>query len=145
MAYPLIHRDNTIQTLGHALRTLSQTDAPILRYRQHISLRAPFADLCYTENVQHDRVNEILHISFPTELVGVVSNLSTSHNARIVTYIRDPVTDFIREVQVKKETVLHCWRNRERPVLRIYTRGIEDLIVSFDVWMFKGAFFRSAL
>ena len=135
----------TIRTLGHAIRILNSVPQPILRYRQHISVLAPELDLCYTGLVRHDRGNQILTIGFPSELVGVVSRIRNSHGCRMVTYWKDPATDFIQEVEIRKETQINCLRPAGRQEIRIYTMGVEDLGVSFDVWLFKTAFFRAAL
>lgn len=147
--YQVIYQTETpvaIRTLGHALRVLHAVPQPILRYRQHISVLAPELDLCFSGIVRHDRENQILTIGFPSELVGVVSRIQNSHGCRMVTYWRDPVTDFIQEVEIVRDTQINCLRWGEgRQEIRIYTRGVEDLVVSFDVWLFKTAFFRAAL
>ena len=146
MAYPLVRVEKTVQTLGHAVRLLHEGRAPVLRYRQRISLRNPHEDLCYEGHAVYDRPNQIWTVSFPPELVGVVSGVTPSHRGvRIVTYVRDEETDFIREVQVEKGTILPCVRVGWRPSLRIYTKGIEGLVVSFDVWLLKGGWVRAAL
>lgn len=146
--YQVIYQADTpvsIRTLGHALRVLHAIPQPILRFRQHISLLAPELDLCYAGLVRHDRENQIVTIAFPSELVGVVSRIQNSHGCRMVTYWRDPMTDFIQEVEIVRDTQISCLRQDRRQEIRIYTRGVEDLVVTFDVWLFKSAFFRSAL
>ena len=132
----------TVQTLGHALRTLYSELWPGIQYRQEISVRAPHADLCYSECVIYDAGNQILTIGFPSELVGLVRGFRNSHGVRMVTYVRDRLTDFIREEAVDQTTTF--WldpvgrQGREAPQVRIYTHGINDLIVSFDVMIVKG-------
>jgi len=150
--YQVIYQTETpvaIRTLSHAIRVLNSVPQPILRYRQHISVLAPELDLCFSGIVRHDRENQILRIGFPSELVGVVSRIRNSHGCRMVTYWKDPVTDFIQEVEIGKETQINClrWGKEGRQEIRIDTRGVEDLVVSFDVWLFKMGFFwrRAAL
>jgi len=136
-----------IRTLGHAIRVLNFVPQPILRYRQSISLLAPEIDLCYAGHVRYSRDQHVMTVSFPFELVGVVSRIRNSHGCRMVTYWRDPVTDFIQEVEIGRETQINCLQRQRPQEIRIYTRGIEDLVVSFDVWLFKVGFFfpRAAL
>lgn len=135
------HR-RTVQTLGHALHTLYSEPWPGLQYRQEISVRAPHADLCYSECVVHDAGNQILTIGFPSELVGLVRGFRNSHGVRMVTYIRDQQTDFIREEAVDHTTTF--WldplgnQGKEAPQIRVYTHGIDDLVVRFDVMIMKG-------
>lgn len=148
--YQVVYQADTsvaIRTLGHALRVLHAVPQPILRYRQQISLLAPELDPCYVGLVRHDRENQIVTIAFPSELVGAVSRIQNSHGCRMVTYWRDPLTDFIQEVEIGRETQISCLHPERRQEIRIYTRGVEDLVVSFEVWLFKTGFFwgRSAL
>ena len=136
-----------IHTLGHAIRILNAVPQPLLRYRQRISLLAPELDLCYAGGIRYDRDQHVLTILFPTELVGVVGRIKNSHGCRMVTYWRNPVTDFIQEVEIGPDTQINCLHRDPlyRQEIRIYTRGAEDLVISFDVWLFKRGFFRAAL
>lgn len=144
--YQVIYQADTpiaIRTLGHAIRVLNSVPQPILRYRQDISMVAPELDLCYAGHVKHDKEQHVMTLSFPSELVGVVSHIRNSHGCRMVTYWKDPVTDFIQEVEIDKETQMNCLRMAPggRQAIRIDTQGVEDLVVSFDVWLFKVGFF----
>ena len=141
--YQAIYRaepPSAIQTLGQALRVLYAVPQPILYYKQRISVLAPHLDLCFTEHVRHDRENQILTISFPSELVGIVTGIRNSHRCRMVSYWKDPVTEFIREIQIDHTTEINRLMNgaeKTPQTIRIYTGGVEDLVVSFDVWLFK--------
>lgn len=151
--YQVIYQADTpvaIRTLGHAISVLNSVSQPILRYRQSISSLVPEVDLCYAGHVRYNLDQHVMTVSFPSKLVGIISRIRNSHGCRMVTYWRDPVTDFIQEVEIGKETQINCLsqqRQQDRQEIRIYTRGIEDLVVSFDVWLFKVGFFfpRSAL
>jgi hypothetical protein len=56
----------------------------------------------------------------------------------MVTYWKDPVTDFIQEIQIDPSTeVNRLTRAPYEQTIRVYTGGVEDLVVSFDVWLFK--------
>lgn len=150
MPYQAVYRAEprgAIQTLGKALRVLYAVPQPILHYTQRISLVAPDLDLTFANHVHHDRENQIVTISFPSELVGVITRIRNSHKCRMVTYWRDPVTDFIREIQIEPTTEINhlVAKNPYPQSIRIYTGGVEDLVVSFDVWLFKPNGFRSSL
>jgi hypothetical protein len=142
---------SAIQTLGHALRVLYAVPQHILYYKQRISLLAPHLDLCFTDHVRHDRENQILTISFPSELVGIVTRIRNSHRCRMVSYWKDPVTEFIREIQIDRTTEINCLGgqgsqgSQGSQSIRIYTGGVEDLVVSFDVWLLKPSGLRSLL
>ena len=145
--YQAVYRahSSTIQTLSHALRILYGVPQPILYYRQHISLINPYLDLCFDNCIHHDRENQILTVSFPSELVGIVSRIRNSHKCRMVTYWKDH-EEFIQEVKIDSRTEINrlgCLGGKEQTI-RIYTGGVENLVVSFDVWLFK-THFRSAL
>lgn len=135
----------SIRTLGQAIRILHSVRQPILRYRQQISLLSPDHDLTYSGHIRHDRENHLVTISFPSELKGVVTRIQNSHGCRMVSYYKDPITEFIEEIQIHSKTELNCLQTYYPPVIRIYTRGIEDLVVSFDVYLFKSSVLRSAL
>ena len=135
----------SIRTLGQALRILHSIPHPIIRYRQQISLLSPDLDLSYSGHIRHDRENHIVIISFPSELKGVVTQIRNSHHCRMVSYHKDPITEFIQDIQIDNKTELNCLQTLYPPVIRIYTQGIEDLVVSFDVYLFKTSLLRSAL
>ena len=155
--YQTVYRSeppSAIQTLGHALRVLYAVPQPILYYKQRISLLAPHLDLCFTDHVRHDRENQILTISFPSELVGIVTRIRNSHRCRMVSYWKDPITEFIREIQIDRTTEINCLgsqgsqgsqSSQSSQSIRIYTGGAEDLVVSFDVWLLKPSGLRSLL
>lgn len=149
--YQAVYRSDpssAIRTLGQALRILYAVPQPILHYTQRISMIAPHTDLCFQEHVRNDRENQIVTITFPSELVGIVTCIRNSHQCRMVTYWKDPVMEFIREVQIDKTIEINCLvrgENRYPQSIRIYTQGIEDLVVSFDVWLFKPSGLRSLL
>lgn len=135
----------SIRTLGQAIRILHSVPHPIIRYRQQISLLAPDMDLTYSGHIRHDRENHLVTISFPSELRGVVTHIQNSHGCRMVSYSKNPITEFIEEIQIDRKTELNCLQTYYPPMIRIYTRGIEDLVVSFDVYLFKPSLLRSAL
>jgi hypothetical protein len=54
----------------------------------------------------------------------------------MVTYFRDPVTDYIKEIQITPRTNLNIMNFKDLK-LRIYTEGKHKIIVSFDVYLFK--------
>lgn len=156
--YQAVYQTDTpveIRTLGHGERVLNTVPHPILRYRQQISLLAPERDACYKGLIRYDRENQIVTLSFPSVLFGVVTRIQNSHSCRMVTYWKNPVTDFIQEVEITRETQINFLYpapqdrqdRQNRQEIRIYTKGVEDLVISFDVWLFKRAFFwgKSAL
>lgn len=147
--YQAVYRSDppsAIRTLGQALRVLYAVPQHILHYTQQISIIAPHMDLCFQEHVRHDRENQIVTISFPSELVGIVTRIRNSHQCRMVTYWKDPVMEFIQEVQIDPRTEINCLIRGSYPQsICIYTQGIEDLVVSFDVWLFKPSGLRSLL
>lgn len=150
MPYQAVYRadpPSAIQTLGQALRVLYAVPQPILYYTQSISLIAPHLDLTFANHVHHDRENHTVTVSFPSELIGVITHIRNSHRCRMVTYWKDPVTDFIREIQISPTTEINhlAGKNPYPQSIRIYTGGAEDLIVSFDVWLFKPSGLRSLL
>lgn len=140
----VIHQSSS-QTLNQAMRVLYSVTLPILRYRQHLSTVTPNADISYYGLIKHDRENHLLTIQFPTELVGIITGIKNSHNCRMVSYVKHPVTEFIQEIQVNHNTEINCLHRFYEPVLRIYTGGVENLTVSFDVYLFKTMFYRSRL
>lgn len=135
----------SIRTLGQAIRILHSVPHPLLRYRQHISLLSPDLDLTYSGHIRHDRENHLVTISFPSELKGIITRIKNSHHCRMVSYSKNPITEFIEEIQIDHKTELNCLQTYYPPVIRIYTRGIEDLVISFDVYLVKPSLLRSAL
>jgi hypothetical protein len=148
--YQSVYRANppsTIQSLGQALRILYAVPQPIIYYRQHISLQTPHLDLCFMNHIHHNHENQILTISFPSELVGIVTHIQNNHGCQMISYWKNPVTEFIQKINIDKTTEINCLRGGTpySQNIQIYTGGVSDLIVSFDVWLFKSSFFRSAL
>lgn len=135
----------SIRTLGQAIRILHSIPHPLLRYRQQISLLSPDLDQTYSGHIRHDHENQILTISFPSELKGIIRRIQNSHHCIMVSYSKNPITEFIEEIQIDRKTELNCLQTYYPPVIRIYTRGIEDLIISFDVYLIKPSLLRSAL
>lgn len=143
-----IPTDKTLRYLEDAIHALHRGTWPALRYRQEIILRSPHADPSYAACVIDDRDNQILTIGFPIALRGMVGRFWNSHGVRMVTYVRNARTGFIREKPI--EPGLAFWlqgegegegeeegEEEERPVVRVYTQGIEDLVVRFDVLLLR--------
>ena len=138
----VVYYDKQIYTLNMALRRLYHITNPILKYTQIISLQNPYLDLFFKEYIHYDHTTEILTISFPTQC-SVITNISNNYNCRMVTYFKDPLTDYIKEIQITTRTNLNIIDFKDLK-LRIYTEGKYKIMVHFDVYLFKNKI-RSSL
>jgi hypothetical protein len=143
----VIYRSPTIRTLQQAIRIHHSISHPILCYRQTISMITPELDHVYSGCIRNDPENYLLTVSFPSELYGYITRIRNSRDCRMVTYWKHPVTEFIEEIEIDKKTELNLFHRPSiyEPSIRIYTKGHTDLVVSFDVYLFKYSFFRSKL
>jgi hypothetical protein len=143
----VIYRSPHIRTLQQAVRILYSISQPILCYRQTISMINPELDHVYMGCIRNDPENHLFTISFPSELYGYVTRIRNSRDCRMVTYWKHPITEFIEEIEINKKTELNLFHRSSLydPSIRIYTKGHTDLVISFDVYLFKHSFFRSKL
>lgn len=142
----VIYRSRSIRTVQQALRMLYSIPQPILCYRQTIHINAPEIDHVYAGCIHNDVENHLLTISFPSELYGYITRIRNSRDCRMVTYWKHPITEFIQEVEITSTTELSLFHRHatHEPSLRIYTQGYTDLIVTYDVYLFKPTFFQSS-
>ena len=54
----------------------------------------------------------------------------------MITYFKDPVTNFIKEIQITPRTNLNIMNYKDLK-LRIYTEGNHKIIITFTVYLFK--------
>jgi hypothetical protein len=131
----MVYYDKQIYTLNNALRRLYLVSNPILKYKQFISLQNPYFDLFFQEYIHYDLPNQIINISFPPQC-SIITNIKNNYNCRMVTYFKDPVTNFIKEIQITPRTNLNIMNYKDLK-LRIYTEGNHKIIITFTVYLFK--------
>lgn len=139
----IVYYDKQIYTLNSALRRLYLVTNPILKYKQIITLHNPYLDLFFQQYIHYDLPNQILTISFPPQF-SIITNIKNNYNCRMVTYFKDPLTQYIKEIQITPRTNLNLIDFKDLK-LRIYTEGKHKMIISFDVYLFKNKLLKSAL
>lgn len=122
----VIYRAPSIRTLNRALCLLHGLPHPILQYRQVVQGDADW-------EVTWNPDQGVMMVRLPSE-VGWVTGIRNSAGARMVTYVKDPRTDFIQEVEVREHTEINGM-SRYPSVIRIYTR--RPVEVTMDVYLIK--------
>lgn len=135
----VVYRSQTIRTLSQARSALAHLPHPVLSYCQIVALHAPERDADFHGCIRVDREKELAYVSFPKGLTGYVTRIQNSRGCRMVTYWKDPDTGFLQEVEITPdvELLLPSRSGGEDPVLRIYTRGVEEITMRFDVYLLR--------
>lgn len=138
--YAMIHRDPTCQTLNEAIRKMNAIPNPIFCYKHTVYANNTNSDLSFASYIVHDVANEIITLRFPPECKWI-ANLKNNHHCKMVTYYKDGMSNLGNGTYLKELTITpHVnidTRAHQEATIRIYTRGIANLEIYFDMYLVK--------
>jgi hypothetical protein len=138
--YAMMYHEKQCQTLNEGIRKLNAIPNPILWYQHTVYANNINADLSYAPYITHDIANEMITLRFPKECKWI-ANVRNNHNCKMVMYYKD-VQSYINNITYLKEVTIQSTMNIDTRLehdvaIRIYTRGIRDLEIYFDMYLVK--------
>lgn len=131
----MIYYDSQCTSLKEGLRILHSISNPILCYRQMISLANPYHDITYKPYFNHNLIDEIITLSFPSEYTWI-ANIRNTHHCKMVTYYKDVTYSYIKEITITPSMNIKICPDT---TIIVYTKGRKDIDISFDAYLMKPA------
>ena len=131
----MIYYDSQCTSLKEGLRILHSIPNLIFSYRQMISLANPYHDITYKPYFNHNIIDKIITLSFPSEYTWI-ANLRNTHDCKMVTYYKDVAYSYIKEITITPSMNIKICPDT---TIIIYTKGRKDIDISFDAYLMKPA------
>ena len=140
--YAMIYYDSTCHTFNEALRKMNAIPNLIFSYQHTVYAYNIQSDLSFASYVHCDATNELLTLRFPKECKWI-AHLRNNYNCKMVMHYKDIKTylnheTYLTEIAIEPSMNIDT-RSHHETTIRIYTRGIRDLEIYFDMYLVKSA------